>query len=500
MIVEQTSNTTYYHFNDGSTYTLTCDDRINIQGAGTYGDVYRVTNTSNKMVYALKEIHKNKGLTDDKIKLETETMMKFKDNKNINVNYSHVIGENGSKAYVIMPYYDCNCLSTLIQKNEIKTEQEIVEYFRQICYGMREIHSNGLIHRDLKTDNILAKMNNECTQIPMKYILVVGDFGMLRNSDSSEKTISAGTPYTKAPEISLGKYDQQSDVFSLGCILYKMLTKKEAFNGSTEKEIQTNKEKGIPDAVIDSMNLDPLTAYILKGCLKNDISERITNKELYEKLDLDHLYPSYSKLIPSKFENKVTKKIEKPKKYIVTYIGVININKKEKQTKEYQSNIPEKSSISDEETNKLGNTSFVLSWIMLIGFIAYITIPIITNQIYNNAILNASSQSNNTHDKNNTTTTAVDTTSIIASNVSNVSSATSSVSSAISNVTSAASNVSSTASIGENIISSLENATLSVTNITPNVSSTANDVRNSSNNSTVNTKASGTKRRHIFNQ
>jgi serine/threonine protein kinase len=63
--------------------------------------------------------------------------------------------------YIIMPYHDAGNLTSLINTGQIQDEQQAVEYFRQICYGVQILHSQDIVHRDLKTDSIYLSHHND---------------------------------------------------------------------------------------------------------------------------------------------------------------------------------------------------------------------------------------------------------------------------------------------------------------------------------------------------
>ena len=106
-------------------------------------------------------------------------------------------------------------------------EHMIMTFFIQIALGVRYIHRRNILHRDLKTKNIFITGDN---------VIKLGDFGISKVLDSTEafaRTV-VGTPYYLSPEICEGNaYSKASDVWSLGCVLYEMVTLSHAFNGQT---------------------------------------------------------------------------------------------------------------------------------------------------------------------------------------------------------------------------------------------------------------------------
>ena len=111
-----------------------------------------------------------------------------------------------------------NCLSKKISYNE-KQAQEIVY---QLLSALNHIHAVGLIHRDIKPENVMFDKRGGV----VKFI----DFGLACQFNSKKKEM-AGTPYFIAPEVISHNYGQKCDIWSLGVVIYMMLTGRVPFNG-----------------------------------------------------------------------------------------------------------------------------------------------------------------------------------------------------------------------------------------------------------------------------
>ena len=199
---------------------------------------------------------------------------------------------------IVTEYADGGDLSEKIKerknKNNYFTESEILDYFSQICMAIRHIHEKKIIHRDLKSGNIFLMKNG---------LVKLGDFGIAKGfqkTTDKAKTM-VGTPYYLSPEILEGKpYDAKSDIWSLGVLLYEMMTFKMPFNANSFPMLSvkimrgnyipppTNYTKDIRELVSKCLLVEPkkrptiqeiLGMPIIKNHIKNFLSEVEYNKE-----------------------------------------------------------------------------------------------------------------------------------------------------------------------------------------------------------------------------
>ena len=206
-------------------------------GEGNFGKVYKVYNKDNDQYYALKEflIKDENEEKINKIQKEAEILSKF--NSNNIVEYYDSFRDN-EKFYILMEYCEKGHLKNFINKrNSVLIEEKIIsKIIKQICLGIKEIHDNNIIHRDLKTENIFLKEN---------YKIKIGDFGISRQLDSFKNTLtkSIGTLYYIAPEIIIGNdYNKKADIFSLGCIIYELFNLSTYFEDKIRDNIKTINE------------------------------------------------------------------------------------------------------------------------------------------------------------------------------------------------------------------------------------------------------------------
>eukprot|EP00826_Nyctotherus_ovalis_P044341 TRINITY_DN4782_c0_g2_i1.p1 TRINITY_DN4782_c0_g2~~TRINITY_DN4782_c0_g2_i1.p1 ORF type:complete len:468 (-),score=79.94 TRINITY_DN4782_c0_g2_i1:44-1447(-) len=133
-----------------------------------------------------------------------------------------------SKLCIVMDYADGGDLQNCIKTANGKyfPEQQILDWFSQLCHAVKYIHSMKVLHRDIKTQNIFLTKEGKC---------LLGDFGVSRTLSETRACANTqiGTPFYMSPEIIEGKeYSYESDVWSLGVVLYELCALKVPFNAN----------------------------------------------------------------------------------------------------------------------------------------------------------------------------------------------------------------------------------------------------------------------------
>lgn len=230
-------------------------------GKGSFSNVYKSHHINdNTKLYAIKVIsikkHGNSKIIEN-IHNEINIMMKIQ-HENIIKLHETII--TISHIYLVMDYCDQD-LHQYIKNNGCLSEDTIKYYFKQISNGIQFLHSNNLIHRDLKPHNILILSSSN--------IIKIADFGFVKeNIDNNLLNTLCGSPIYMAPEIlKYQKYDNKVDLWSIGIILFEMITAKPPFNASNHLElinvIETQKYKIPDDIIISSECIDLLSKLIV---------------------------------------------------------------------------------------------------------------------------------------------------------------------------------------------------------------------------------------------
>ncbi|XP_025873324.1 serine/threonine-protein kinase Nek1 isoform X10 [Vulpes vulpes] len=206
--------------------------RLQKIGEGSFGKAILVKSTEDDRQYVIKEINisrmSNKEREESRREVAVLANMKH---PNI-VQYRESFEENGS-LYIVMDYCEGGDLFKRInaQKGILFQEDQILDWFVQICLALKHVHDRKILHRDIKSQNIFLTKDGT---------VQLGDFGIARvlNSTVELARTCIGTPYYLSPEICENKpYNNKSDIWALGCVLYEMCTLKHAFEAGNMKNL-----------------------------------------------------------------------------------------------------------------------------------------------------------------------------------------------------------------------------------------------------------------------
>lgn len=218
---------------------------------GTYGVVYRAKDKRTEEIVALKRLKMEKekeGFPITSLR-EINTLLKGQ-HPNIVTVREIVVGSNMDKIFIVMDYVEHDLKSlmeTMKHKKQVFLPGEVKCLTQQLLRAVAHLHDNWILHRDLKTSNLL---------LSHKGILKVGDFGLAREYGSPLKpyTSIVVTLWYRAPELLLccKEYSTPIDIWSVGCIFAEFLSMGALFPGKTEID-QLNrifKELGTPNEKI----------------------------------------------------------------------------------------------------------------------------------------------------------------------------------------------------------------------------------------------------------
>jgi serine/threonine-protein kinase len=173
--------------------------------------------------------------------------------------------EVGERHFLSIEYVDGEDLASLLRRIGRLPEDKAVEMARQLCAGLAAAHAQGIVHRDLKPSNVM---------IDGRGLVRITDFGLAALAEAVRGgAVREGTPLYMAPEQLEGRQvSVQSDLYSLGLVLYELFTGKHAFSGPGGGSLERDSAPTRPSAHVDG--LDPAVERILLHCLETDRAER----------------------------------------------------------------------------------------------------------------------------------------------------------------------------------------------------------------------------------
>ena len=199
-------------------------------GIGSYGTVYKVCKKNTNKIYVIKQVSLL-GLGEKEImeyKSEAKLLSSIKSNYVVKYFDSFIDNHNLN---ILMEYCDGGDLYQYLEKNKkkkIKLKEKIIwQIFIQMIIGLNSIHKKKILHRDIKSQNIFLTKNLD---------IKIGDLGVSKKliQTNFAKTF-IGTPYYLSPEICMEKpYNDKSDIWAIGCILYELCTFNYPFNAKSQ--------------------------------------------------------------------------------------------------------------------------------------------------------------------------------------------------------------------------------------------------------------------------
>ncbi|NWV27793.1 NEK5 kinase, partial [Origma solitaria] len=205
-------------------------------GEGSFGKIFLAKGKMDNEPCVIKEINLTKMPVKEKEASEKEVILLAK-MKHSNIVTFYASLQEKNNLYIVMEYCDGGDLMKWIhmQRGVLFDEDQILSWFVQISLGLKHIHDKKILHRDVKTQNVFLSNNGKVAKL--------GDFGIARqlNSTTEFAHTCVGTPYYLSPEICENQpYNNKTDIWSLGCVLYELCTLKHpvsTFQGNSLHEL-----------------------------------------------------------------------------------------------------------------------------------------------------------------------------------------------------------------------------------------------------------------------
>ncbi|XP_040897088.1 serine/threonine-protein kinase Nek1 isoform X2 [Toxotes jaculatrix] len=235
-------------------------EKVKKIGEGSFGKAILVKSKEDGRQYVIKEIGIS-GMSNKERKESRKEVAVLAKMSHPNIVQYKESFEEGGCLFIVMDYCEGGDLFKKINSQKVLfSEEQILDWFVQICLALKHVHDRKILHRDIKSQNIFLTKDGT---------VQLGDFGIARvlNSTIELARTCIGTPYYLSPEICENKpYNNKSDIWALGCVLYEMCTLKHAFEAGNMKNLVLKIIRGSypPVSVHYSQELRSLLALLFK--------------------------------------------------------------------------------------------------------------------------------------------------------------------------------------------------------------------------------------------
>ena len=261
---------------------------LDLLGQGGMGAVYKARDREVDREVALKVIRPELTGHPDIVRRFKQELILARQVTHKNVVRIFDLGEAEGAKFISMEYVDGRDLRSLLAERGKFKPEEAVGIIEQVCHALEAAHTAGVIHRDLKPQNIMVDKQGR---------VAVMDFGIARSMESSGLTqtgLLMGTPEYMSPEQAKGEeVDSRSDLFSLGIIFYELLTGQSPYAATTPTAslVKRIQERAVPPAKLDPA-IPKFVSDIVVRCLEIDPQRRYASAlEIVRDLEARHRAP-----------------------------------------------------------------------------------------------------------------------------------------------------------------------------------------------------------------
>ncbi|NXS59231.1 NEK3 kinase, partial [Brachypteracias leptosomus] len=277
---------------------------LKVLGEGSFGRVLLVHHRISDQKYAMKEIRLPVSLSDVENSRKEAVLLAKMRHPNI-VAYKESFEADGH-LYIVMEYCDDGDLMQKIkhQRGKLFPEDTILHWFVQMCLGVKHIHDKRVLHRDIKSKNVFLTQNGK---------VKLGDFGSARllAHPASYACTYVGTPYYVPPEIwESMPYNNKSDIWSLGCILYELCTLRHPFQANSWKHLILKICKGSYNPLPSHYSYE--LHYLIKQMFKRNPKNRPSATTILARGCLTKLIKN---CLPSEMTNEFEEVLKETKKH-----------------------------------------------------------------------------------------------------------------------------------------------------------------------------------------
>src|ERR1700685_620425 len=243
---------------------------LQMVGEGGMGAVYKARDRELDRFVALKLIRRELAANPAIVARFKQELLLSRQVTHKNVIRIYDLGDADGMKFITMEFVEGQDLRALIQEKKKFTPEESVEIMQQVCQALEAAHNVGVIHRDLKPQNVMRETTGR---------ILVMDFGLARTLEGDGMTQTGalvGTMEYMSPEQALAQnLDQRSDVFSVGLIFYELLTGQTPLRADSALAslIKRTQERVVPVTELDH-TIPAALSQIVSRCLERDVELR----------------------------------------------------------------------------------------------------------------------------------------------------------------------------------------------------------------------------------
>jgi serine/threonine protein kinase/tetratricopeptide (TPR) repeat protein len=288
--IAATSITTFLSLQPGVTFGGRYEI-LSVLGQGGMGAVYQARDRELDRLIALKVIRPELATDPAILQRFKQELILARNITHKNVVRIYDLGESDGIRFITMEYVDGEDMRTMLRQHGVFSAREAIPMIEQVCRALDAAHSEGVIHRDLKPQNVMRDKQGR---------IVVMDFGLARSLGDSGMTQTGaivGTMEYMSPEQALGsQLDQRSDIFSVGLIFYELLTGKSPYHADTAIASLMRRTREVAKPASDVENTVPRSlSAIVSRCLEREPANRYHSVvELLQQLQAWEANPNIS--------------------------------------------------------------------------------------------------------------------------------------------------------------------------------------------------------------